>query len=310
MREGQEIPPPPAVLTALPHVTVARVALGLTLYLDEPMTWSQQGAAEVLSALIELLPPERLAWCTTSMIPDWHRVGPHTIEALLPQLSSMWFQQVRHLLWFRLVDDVHAPAASFSYREVDNARGGRSSWLQLFLPVEQGADDLMQLALRVGHEWPVLHGVAGYAASWNPHEKGTAFSAMRPWAKRWWGLDLQDPEGSSWHAERSLSGTGWLTLLGRRFLRLRGVDPESLAQRAWPHQVSAMRVRGGLILKAGPRPTLGDMNRLAFPHAYAAVGRALADLLPEAPPDFWGTWHTEKDALAWARRLVDPEGWR
>ncbi len=305
-----EAPPPPQVLTAMPEVVVARVTLGLTAYLDEPTVWAQEAASAMLVAFADLVGAERLAWCTTTMIPDWHRVSPSVLQTLVAQLSDIGLAEVRHLMGFRIVDDVQAPSVSFAYREVDNAREGRASWLELRLPADHSPDDLLQLALQLGHEWPVLHAVGGWTTSCNAHERPTAGTVTRAWAKRYWGLDVQEPESSSWEAERALSGTGWLTLLGRRFLRLRGLDVEALAARAWPEGVSAMRLRGGVLLQAGPTPTLGDMNRLAFPHAYASVARALADHLPTAAPDLHGRWFAEEDALAWARRFVEPEGWR
>jgi hypothetical protein len=70
-----------------------------------------------------------------------------------------------------------------------------------------------------------------------------------------------------------------------------------------------MPLTHGTLVRAGERPTLGDLNALVYPAAYAEVAHRLAPLLPADPRPFpqWGD--DAKETAAWVRRFVAPEGW-
>ena len=79
--------PQPVVLTAAPDISVARPALGLTVYLAEPGRWAHEQAGAVFDAFVGHAPPGALAWYTTSEIPDWHAVAGDRLESLTVRAS-------------------------------------------------------------------------------------------------------------------------------------------------------------------------------------------------------------------------------
>ena len=302
---------PGYAIVSTPEVSVAEVTLGLTLYLDEPHLWAQEGAAAMLAAFLVVAPIDRLAWYTTSLVKDWHRVAQSELSALVEVLSTPWTQRrVRHHFSFRLTDNIGAPRVGFYYHEVDSTRDGRAGFLQIFLPQEHPPKDLLQLALEVGHRWPIWSGVGGYLATWHPHLKAQGWDLLYGWARRHVGLDLQDPEAGSWLAPKGLLGTNWLTLIGHRLAQAREIDLEALRAHPFSNPVTVRSVAGGAVVCAGAAPTLGDLNQLAYPKAYAEVARCLQAHLVEEPPAFWGSFQEEGNSAAWFRRFLDPEAWR
>jgi hypothetical protein len=293
-----------------PRTTVARSALGLTVYLAEPAVWAREGAAALLRRFLDLAPAASLRYFTTSMILDWRAVGGNAARAVLDALSvGAMEKRIRHLFELRLVDDPDAPTVGFRYREVDAARAARTGYIDIRLPVEHDPNDILQLALEIGQRWPFHSGVGGYVATWNELEQPTAFAMMFPWCCRYLGLDVQRPEAMAWHAARGLPGTSWLNMIGAPLVKDREADAAALGRRRFAHDVTAMTLGKGTLVRAGAAPALGDMNHLVYPHAYAEAARACAPFLLEAPPSLPGPFEENEATLRWYRRLVQPEGW-
>lgn len=301
--------PRPRVLAAAPAILVARPALGLTMYLAEPMAWAREGAAAMFEVFRNQAPAANLRWYTTSQLADWFRVGGGRLHEIAQSLAH-WIGHPRQLLQVRVVDDPGAPATAFSYREIDPRRSARAATLEVFFPADSSPTSLLHLATEAATRWPILSAVGGFAASWNPHEKPTAFWEIHDWCKRYLGLDVQDADAMAWSALDGLPGTNWITLIGNVLADRARVDLDSLAARTWRHGVKAVRLPHGLLLQAGAAPTLGDVNRGEFPLAYAEVARQLAPAFVNEPPEYWGGFYEHQDTAKWLRRFVEPEGWR
>lgn len=301
--------PSPRVLAAAPHVSVARPALGLTLYLADPVAWAREGAAAMFQAYRARAPAGSLRWYTTSQLGDWFRVGGQRLDEIAEALAR-WIGHPRGLLQLRLVDDTGAPSTAFVYREIDPRLCPRAATLELFLPAGSSPTALVELAAEAASRGAILSGVGGYAAAWNPHQKPTAFWEIHAWCKRYVGLDVQDADAMAWRAHEGLPGTNWITLVGDAAADRLRIDPAALASGPWQHGVAARRLPHALLLQAGPEPVLGDVNRGEFPWAYAEVARRLAPAFVKEPTPYWGGFTENGDTLAWLRRLVEPEGWQ
>jgi hypothetical protein len=297
-----------SVLRDRPEVSVARIALGLTIYTADPLRWARETASEALAMFCARAPSDRLQLFTTSLLDRWRPVGRRGLEEVTAALSDRHVGRPRHLLWFRVADDPGAPSVGFSYREIDPARGNRSGFVQMILPRTEG-DALADLAVEVARRFPVLAAVGGHLATWNPQQKATAFSEIHGLCKRYLGLDAQDPDAMAWRVRNGLPGTNWLTLIGPALADRLRLDPAALAAGPWSRGIEARVLEQALLVRAGEGPVLGDLNRGEFPAAYAEVARRLGPSFVEEPPGFWGLFHQEKDTRRWLRRLVEPEGW-
>jgi hypothetical protein len=296
-------------LSSMPDVTVARVALGLTVYVDDPLTWAREAAAAVLSSFLARAPEGEVVWYTTSLLSDWQRVGHASAGKLVDGLSQWQLVKPRHLLWARVVDDTGAPSVGFSYREVDSERAGRAGFVQLVLPQQHDAAVLLDLALEIGESWPVLCAVGGHLATWNEYEKPTAFWHIYEWCRRYLGLDAQDPDAASAHVSHGLPGTSWLTFVGDGMADALEVDTSALEKHAWKTDVSVSRLARGILLRAGDAPDLGDRNRLAYPAPYAEVARRLAPYILAEPPEYFGGFAEHRATKRWMHRFLQPSEW-
>jgi hypothetical protein len=151
--------------------------------------------------------------------------------------------------------------------------------------------------------------VGGYTARWNVLYPKLAFNQFYVWAQRYLGLDIQDAEELAPHAPRGLPGSNWLTYVGEPLAKQLEFDLAPLRRSAWKPPVELLPVRSGLLLRAGAGPTMGDLNRFAYPESYAEVARKLEPLFVKEPPEFWGAFADEKRTGAWLRRLVGAEDW-
>ncbi len=302
--------PTPYVLREQPSVGVARVGLGLTVYLADAVTWASEAAALLLRDFLRVAPRAELLWYTTSRLTVWNRVAPDDLDQLVEVLSTPWTQRrVRHCFSFRLANDVGAPDAGFWYHEVEPSRAGVAGFVQIVLPTDSPPDDLLQLATAVGHSAPVWSFVGGYLATFHPHVRPTAFWCIHAWCRRYLGLDVQDPEQGGQRAATGLLGSSWLTFLGRPLVKALDVDLDALVAPPWKGAVEATSLLGGTLLKAGAAPVLGDLNRMQYPTVYAEVARRLAPLLVQEPPRFPGKFRVEDDVQAWMHRFVDTREW-
>ncbi|WP_224244450.1 type VI immunity family protein [Hyalangium gracile] len=290
---------------------IIRVALGLTAYLAEPEFWAQEGAQRALDLLLGSSVADQLGYYTTSVMTEWEDLEEGTLRELRKGLSSRVLVQdrPRHLMSFRLADEPNCPEVGFSYTEIDPRRAERSAVLELTLPQEHPPEELLSLAIELGKLGPVHSLVGGYVGRWNVLHQGDAFNLFYRWAERYLGLDIQEPEEMATYTPEWLPGSNWLTLVSHRLAQTREFDVSTLRRDSWTQPVEVSVVGKGVLLQAGARPTMGDLNRLAYPEAYAEVARRLDPLFVEEPPEYWGLFTEKGKTRAWLRRLVEAGDW-
>lgn len=289
---------------------VVRVALGITAYVAEPMYWATDGAAKLLQFVLEQAPDAPL-WYRTSLLTDWNRIA--TVidrDRIVAALAAQWIKgHPRHFFSFEVADDPQVPSFGFSYVEIDPRRATRPSVIEVTLPQDFDPERLASLAGALGDLGPFLAAVGGYAARWNPQRTPLAFAQIRLWCKRFVGLDAQNPDRMAWALDRGLPGTSWLTLIGATLQDRLKIDGRALAAGPWASGVSAVPLAHGLLLRAGERPSLGDVNSLETLPAYVEVARRLEPWLMKDPPELPGVFGAEKNTLKWFRRFVEPGAW-
>ncbi len=299
----------PLHLRSNEYIVVLRPVLGLTLYLAEPAWWAREGAAEAYRLFLEAVDPKRLGFFTSSRLRKWQRVEEP--RDYLEELSSvkLALDRPRHLFSFTIADYPNTPETAFHYAEVDPDRSERASVLQLTLPPESDPNELMQLALQLTNLGPSLSGVGGYSVRWHRGHQRLAFEHFYLWSQRFVGLDAEDPWEAALTAHEGLHGTSWLTHVGTPLADEVGLDLDRLTNAAFSEDVLGIRTKHGLLLRAGEKPSLGDLNQLDFPTAYAEVARALDQSMAPTPVRFWGYLFEEDRSALWRRRLVDPTSW-
>ena len=291
-------------------VWLAQCTLGLTLYTRHRAPEPAAGATRMLSAFLEHAPRERLRWMRTSLTDRWIALRDAELERLSDELGARGLDgKPRHLFELHLADRTDAPLAFFPHREVDAARGVGAGYIPLGLPPADSAGDLFQLAMEAAHHVPHWWGTAGYQASMNPFDPCSAASTAWRWAKRYWGMDVQQPDRQRLRAAVGPTIVNWLTLVGRALLGDAPDARDEIAARAADHGGSWMEGREGGLLRAAPEPTLADTNWMESCASYAEAQGLLRRFMRPAGRGVYGSFWDGDALSAWARRFVEPEGW-
>ncbi len=305
-----DLVPWPLYAGPAPGECVARCVLGMTLYTRHLGPTPSAGVARLFAAFLERAPRRDLALLRTSRMAAWHRVNPSELDELVKGVANEALgARVRHLFAFELADATDAPTTFFRYREADESRGAGSGYVQLGLAPDTPPGELFQLAMEAASVVPLWCGAAGFMGSVHPVERCTSYSAFWGWCRRYAGLDVQDPERGRFHAHRGLPGVGWLTLVSAAVCEGAGVELGALRERARSDGVECLSSGDVLVVRAGDEPTLGDLHTLDAPDELARAATALAAMVPEEPPRWYGGFWEGDGSARWARRFVEPEGW-
>ena len=136
-----------------------------------------------------------------------------------------------------------------------------------------------------------LHGLAGFAPVYGIGAEADHMQETWPFLARFPGLNypLPYPKAAEGHGPSRISGISWLTVLGdraldalggRAFLVARLADAWALVvdeapRPGLPPGISLHDYDGGLLIRAGAHPQMGDVNMGNIPEAYRAVSDAL-----------------------------------
>ncbi|MDR6887729.1 MULTISPECIES: type VI immunity family protein [Variovorax] len=181
--------------------------------------------------------------------------------------------------------------------------------LRMILPVEWGdePEQLVSLAQTALAELQLGSGYCGYSLVWE--ETDTALEEkVLAWAgplhRRHPGLGYGDAVCLSNAVDRGVVAVNWLTFLGAELVAALG-GSDALASSA-AAEVSVLPLgQGGVILRAGEAPKLGDVNRKDLLPAYHAVGRLVGPVraTDEALDELLIDAMSEEDAYDWLRRF-------
>ena len=139
-----------------------------------------------------------------------------------------------------------------------------------------------------------LHGLAGFAPIYEFGMSRSHMCETWPFLARFPGLHYPLPytNAAKGQAARRISGTNWLTILGDEVLAALGGQAELIARlaAAWaavmdeplrqqlPPGITLHDYDGGLLIRAGMHPQLGDVNMGNIPETYRVVNDALRPL--------------------------------
>ena len=180
---------------------------------------------------------------------------------------------------------------------------------RMALPVDENAapDEFVSFVRDALADFPLESGHCGYSFVWNETDislEQDVCAWAAPLLLRHPGLGYGDAFTLSNAADQGIVAVSWLTFLGPRITADLG-GQQDLESRC-PPDVSALPLgSGGVLLRAGSAPQLGDVNRQYLLPAYRAVGQLVAPhcTTDEAFEDVVIAGMTEEDAHGWLRRF-------
>jgi len=284
---------------------MCRAPLILTVYLPSSPTKDQ--ALNAWRAYASVCPRDRMRLISDRRMPDFDElpIPPHEsdIEPYMREMDRRLDQGV--IVW----DGGETSFWSFNIGGVfEPDQPPQASFCQIIFPDDAPPSLAIDAARGLADRLPLLSGHAGYTTLFKLLVKNQAFDQIYAWAKRYWGLEVEDLNRTLPVTLDGVKGANWLTLVGNDFwLRLQQAGGGAEVQ--VPSSV-AMEVRAhARLLVAGDRPVFADRNRGEFPDAYAAVERAIQPIKVVNHPEFDGRFREEHATGAWLHRLTEPTGW-
>lgn len=187
------------------------------------------------------------------------------------------------------IDDASAYSLEiFASSTVYSPKGNKPAQFAATLPFGWLKDKDGQKAFQhLVHGWCQIlkphHGYAGLGIIQGVEmmEKIRTSYLAYPLAKRFPGLEIDNPSIVAMHIGDGIKGVNWLTAVDEGCLTRLGGRAAVLAQ--LDENFPLYEYEGGVLIQAGPTPQLGDVNRQHFPRYYQHLARILAPLRMRFP---------------------------
>jgi hypothetical protein len=207
-----------------------------------------------------------------------------------------------------LVNKIETPDLSMEIVDLLPVREQqRASYIRVRCPMNVQAEFLKELSFRVFEALPWCFGTAGYLFNYTLGKKDISFDQIWAWARRFWGVEVNDTESASWDALNGVLNVNWLTFLGQELLN------EKLPTLNWggpfTQRIKVFQLAHGLAAQAGPQPIIGDLNLMEDLSAYKNVARLLEPALATECSSFQGMFSDHGSTMAWRRRYLEPRKW-
>ena len=150
---------------------------------------------------------------------------------------------------------------------------GRANVVSVALPGSRQAADLTRLKELFVHACTVLpmrSGIAGPTLECSRYEGEASETHAWTVGMRLPGLDIcRIPMDGQAVGTDGLKGVGWLTALGRPLVERLGGMAE--LKRGWPEEITSIETPHGVVIQAGDRPRLGDVDHEDTLELYRAI---------------------------------------
>ncbi len=160
----------------------------------------------------------------------------------------------------------------------------RAQALSLAFPAAwalERTEDMLGLVKDLCDLFPLTSGLAGFSFERTPYMQTAAETYAWGASMRHVGTDIvRLPADTKAAGVDGVRGVNWLTILGPRALEELG-GAKSVSRKL-PRQVELINAKNGTIIKAGPVPELGDVNRNDLLPLYRAVFKVVEPLIERA----------------------------
>jgi len=279
---------------------LSKLTLDLTLYLTGPTLEEFEYLVDLYH---RLCPKERIQSYAIMETPYWLPVSNPTLTmsgraaanagSLRPYLEPVR-NRIREGRAFRLHywdgNDINNPAGcwSFTCGRVHKQSSGHHTYVQFMLPLSENPALLEQLAIELAEHIGFYSGHGGLSFTYNTQNKYAAFDAIYACSRRFWGIDIENLNGTLTQMQSSIKGISWLTLLGEPLLKS-DQTPIQLDDFAAIDQVLVRKQKHGALIRIGDQPNPLDQHRPAsITQSYGAVASLLDALYVKSHPDFEG----------------------
>jgi hypothetical protein len=262
------------------------LTFGIELYTNLAFSEFSEKLLLCYKKFLDICAPDRLRFYATTNMRKHQPVTKRTFGML-----ETWLKPgapSREDIHLELKDgEVYQDAPKYKFAVSGGEKGSVSyhykhaNFLSVAFPPEWGferTDEMLAVMQDLCSTFPAQSGHAGFAFECSRYEKKTSETYAWEKSMRHRGIDIcRVPEDGSAVGQDALKGVGWLTFLGKSFIeRLGG---KTTIRKALDQKIEIIEVPRGLILKAGPIPAVGDVERGDHLPLYQSVQRLVSPLV-------------------------------
>lgn len=294
---------------------VGQVVFDLTAYL--PVTTVKQ-LGDLVDWYRRVCPPDRLTHYAIAELDDWDLIDDPDLTKqgraasgkwaiLAPVCKRLLARRPFHLLFW---DGQDIDTYCFSLRQIRDEQRQLHAFVRMTVPTSVDTALLLEAARELADGQDFYSGHLGFCFGYDPERKIDAFTAIYPLARRFWGIDVEDLNGTLTLMKDAIKGVNWITLIGSAFAQTPAVAQAALLPQQNP-LVQLEKRKKGLLFRVGDGPSVGDRHRPdAQLNALTQLGAALAPLIVRGHPHFCGDGFIKNDNTdGWFHRFDNPSGW-
>jgi hypothetical protein len=209
--------------------------------------------------------------------------------------------------------DPNAFNTSFELVDLAPALGiERCSYIRLIFDARTAFPEIASFANWTINNLPIWWGTAGWFFHHTGGRSTAAYAQIAARAKRYQGVQIQDLTALQWDSLNGMPGVNWLNLIGEGFAATRDMDLNVVASKIASPKRNVFHRKGnfGVVVAAGSKPLMGDVNRGEDMAAYSEVANLLSPLLLAEHTPLSGPFERPEVMSDWLGRFSDPQAWR
>ena len=281
-----------------------RLCMALTVYFEGTVEEHQAGIQHFYTTALERIGADLRFYQTDSMKKP-KPVKRGSAEAMRALMHVGAKVPVFYKLFVESEDAAQAaPRYSIAIQANRMLRAGA---LRLAMPVEEvlgREQDFVALAAELTRKLAFTSGYGGFSFNLAEESDLQSIGKVRSAAlsHRWYGIDVESLSTTIYAVRQGLKSAGWLTLVGSRWLATLG-GTEALTA-VLPAAITVHPLPSGVLIQAGPRPLMGDVNRQEDLGPYRAVGRVLAPIRSPEHPRYLFKEALENEDDGWTQQWL------
>lgn len=302
-----------ALIQKLEHqkakVPIVKLCFGISLYTEKPLSAFPKAVIKAFTRFNSIVGEESLCFYATETMSKHKAVTPRAREML-----KDWFgpaapaNESYGIEYHNGAAFNAAPSIKFEVsgtEAVDGERAETATLIRMSLPAEWGtakSAQALELTTELCELLPFRSGSAGFAFEYSRYYEEEALDHAISSSMRHPGIDIHDSVNDC-HAVDfdGVRGVGWLTILDSKFMKQLGKLPKL-------KHCEVIPIKAGAIIKAGPAPAIGDVNRKdnlpAYREAFKLV-QPLTEVAIERSPWFDIDTDAEERTMAWLKRFSE-----
>jgi len=284
------------------EVCAATLCLDLTLYVKDPFPDIGEGVVEFYNQFIDRF-GKSIRWYATESMGTMAPISPRALS-MVPSWFKPSSKPRSEYGMFMHSGQTKEGVGDVAFDMFGDRDSSYTNFLRMAVPAsytDNGVQPFLDLVTGAASKLPFLSGHGGYAFILDTRGRfeGKALRKIKEWVPRHPGIDIGKPLSTSWYTLDAIKGVNWLTLLNQDFCkRLGGV--ESIKTKLGPEAV-VHPVQNGILIQAGPKPQMGDVNKGENLPVYRNVAKVVHPVrLKEHRPI---GWMNEEATMAWFGRF-------